>query len=519
MARQNKDQNYLHGIYYTPVPLANILVANINSSAVTSAFDPSFGSGVLLKAAFLRFQENNQDISITGCDIFPEYNLLPEKFHKNLYEVDFFEYNPENKFDLIITNPPYVKHQIRRTDLGINDDILDIYNLGFKIPKQSDLWVYFLLKSCLHLNKNGSIAAILPWSFLQAEYSIPVRKYLSLNFKQIKVLGIKNKLFHPAEERIVLIWLENNSDIDSSLKFSYTTNEADKNINYRRLSKEEWLSSKVGIIQEKLLTQVKNILKKNSKFKKLSEVGFVRSGIVTGANKFFIKKSQEWDSLKITNEHLKKIVTSSNELTSVLANNSNEIKELVTLDTSIAEHKEYIDLGVKDGINLLSHPASRTPWYIPVSQSIPDAFFPYRIKEIPFLALNTQSLVSTNSVHRIYFPNLSLREKKWIFVSMLSIFSQIKMIEISKSYGRELLKIEPGTMKEIPVVISQNKNINKIYNTIVKLICQGQKKEAVLMATQAIIEETEISKKDYSKSYSVYELMTGIIINHEAKRT
>jgi len=94
---------------------------------------------------------------------------------------------------VIVMNPPFVRHHL------IDNEKRKLYQRMVAgicpIKWSSDLWAYFLVKSCLHLNTGGKVGAILPWSFLQAEYAQDIRIWLSDNFKEIQLLGTQCRIF------------------------------------------------------------------------------------------------------------------------------------------------------------------------------------------------------------------------------------------------------------------------------------------------------------------------------------
>ena len=84
-------------------------------------------------------------------------------------------------------NPPYVRHHtLTYTKI---QKYSKTTNSICKLKKTSDLWAYFLAKALGHIKEGGSIGAILPWSFLQADYARDIRKLLSNKFKHIKIVS------------------------------------------------------------------------------------------------------------------------------------------------------------------------------------------------------------------------------------------------------------------------------------------------------------------------------------------
>jgi hypothetical protein len=132
----------------------------------------------------------------------------------------------------------------------------------------------------------------------------------------------------------------------------------------------------------------------------------------------------------------------------------------------------------------------------------PDAFFPYRVSQIPYLVLNEKGVQCTNSIHRIYFKNMSGTEKKWIQISLLSVPGQLSIESNSKVYGSGLLKVEPGSLKKAIAVKNKSKVIDSIYDKISKLLSLQKRSNAMDLATDFIDAELNISSdlSDTAKS-------------------
>ena len=75
--------------------------------------------------------------------------------------MDFFDYPVSYKFDTIIGNPPYVRHQdiIKSTKEKLNNELFDA---------RTNLYLFFIEKSLKHLNENGEIIFITPRDFIKA---------------------------------------------------------------------------------------------------------------------------------------------------------------------------------------------------------------------------------------------------------------------------------------------------------------------------------------------------------------
>ena len=80
---------------------------------------------------------------------------------KTIIQGDFFAYPTVHKFDTIIGNPPYVRHQ------DILPETKKLLNMeGF--DRRTNLYLFFIAKSLDHLNKGGELIFITPRDFLKA---------------------------------------------------------------------------------------------------------------------------------------------------------------------------------------------------------------------------------------------------------------------------------------------------------------------------------------------------------------
>lgn len=137
------------GQYFTPEHIVDQMISLIENSG--SILEPSCGNGAFLKKL------PNHTIGIEIDSHFTGNNIL---------NIDFFDYNPIEKFDTIIGNPPYVKYQeIYSETLNKLPDILD---------KRSNLYLFFMWKSIDLLKDNGELIFIVPRDFLKTTSARPL---------------------------------------------------------------------------------------------------------------------------------------------------------------------------------------------------------------------------------------------------------------------------------------------------------------------------------------------------------
>jgi adenine-specific DNA methylase len=484
-----------NGIYYTPEKLAKYLAEPLINISTKSVFDPAYGEGALLLAAESIYKQkvgSEATLQLFGSDIHPVNGLLSHFPEANLWQQDFFNLENDQKFDTILSNPPYVRHQNQSRGL-IREYRERFVDLQF-LSNSSDLWAYFVVKSVSHLKPGGSIGLIIPWSFLQADYAKDIRFWLVDKFENIKVLALNHPYFEEesAQERVVILWLSNKDHPTDRIEFAFAR-DIESNISYRELQRAEWNSNKVvGVNND--LDSIFLRISKELKFSKFETLADTRIGVVTGANSFFIRKEEELTKIGFNPKRLLPIVTSAKELPDLITNGYLNLKRLVLIsEVERTQFAEFIDIGEKLEFNQRSHSKMRKPWFSIDPGKTPDAFFPYRVGQIPYLVLNTHQIQSTNSVHRIYFKEgIGERSIKWILVSMLSIYGQLSMEANAKTYGRGMLKMEPGALGKVLVYKGNHDQVDDVYDIVIDLLGKEEKEAALHIATNFIDDSLQV---------------------------
>lgn len=499
-----------NGIYYTPEDLAKFLVSRLLTKSTRTVLDPAYGNGALLLAAEAHYREFNsksEKLDLFGCDIHPDKKRVLHIPKKNLKKIDFFKLPLPNKYDLIFTNPPYIRHHNQ------NGNLIKRYKESLKeinfLSNTADLWAYFLIKSTLHLKSNGSIGAILPWSFIQADYSQKIRGWLLDKFKHIELLALNNDYFESAQERIVILWLKEYGNQCNSIKVAFNK-DFNSSFKFSSITEKDWTAQKLISIKSRTVDTIFQKLTKDYGFDTFEKYAICRIGIVTGANKYFIAGLNEVKKYGFKTDHLIPIITSSKELPEYIANGKENLKNLIVLnETNAIKFEDFIKKGISQGFDKRAHSRLRHPWYSINPGVIPEAFFPYRISRIPYMVLNHENIQCLNSVHRIYFKNLSRVETCWLHVSILSVYSQLSLAIHAKTYGRGMMKIEPGGLNKISVYVSSDPSVTPIYQKVVDLLKMNQKDKAVQIATKFINMKLKIDDKLFQLTFKSLEKITN----------
>jgi adenine-specific DNA-methyltransferase len=169
MSKLNID--FLGQVFTQEQIVKNMLKLRKNKGSV---LEPSCGDG-----AFFKNIENCIGIEF-------DKSICPEK----AINIDFFDYDTENKFDTIIGNPPYVKYA------NINESTKKKLNIEF-FDKKSNLYLFFIEKCIRHLNKGGELIFIVPRDFVKATSAIKLNKFIYLNGTITDWIELGDKIIFP----------------------------------------------------------------------------------------------------------------------------------------------------------------------------------------------------------------------------------------------------------------------------------------------------------------------------------
>ena len=210
----NKKEKQNNGIYFTPpntiIKALNILI-NYNKT-FNNILEPSCGSCEFIDK-LLNFYPN---ATVSGV----EYNKIIYDNIKNNYDNnsnikiindDFLKNNLNEKFDLIIGNPPY--YVLKKAEVE-----KEYYNYFDGRP---NIFLLFIIKSLSLLSEEGILCFILPKSFLNCLYYNKTRKYIYDNYSILNIIECDDNYIETEQQTIIFIIKKGNDTGNSNLNDKY----------------------------------------------------------------------------------------------------------------------------------------------------------------------------------------------------------------------------------------------------------------------------------------------------------
>jgi len=297
------------GFVETPEEIAKLMIELSSTDKNALVLDTGCGRGIFLRALKDKGYKN-----VYGIEIDEElYKYCYNKFGKE-YKIilgDFLTYNFEEKFDLIIGNPPYVH---------FNQLPLEKADVVRKIIKTSegDIYYAFIIKSISLLKEGGELIYIVPYHFFYNTYARIVRETLLKHGKieiiidldevrlfnnespETVIFKFKKGKYDLKNEKIKLLNIKTRKvkvfEIYNKVKDALNTKTSNELFNYSEIP--HYLTS------EPWSTFVFNIPEFPSV--KLKDIAKVGVGLVSGFDKAFLIDNCQLD-VEFSSEELKLI--------------------------------------------------------------------------------------------------------------------------------------------------------------------------------------------------------------------
>lgn len=481
-SRKTRGERNRLGQFATPTKLAkdilNYAKTLISKKTKINFLDPAVGTGSFFSALVSTFSESEIE-KAKGFEIDPHYADPSKGIWRdsilNIKISDFTNENPpekKNQFNLIICNPPYVRHhhisaQDKQRLMKLCEERIGIMTNGL-----SGLYCYFLLLSHDWMTKNGIAGWLIPSEFMDVNYGKALKEYLIDKVKLLRIhrFDPDNVQFEDALVSSAVVWFKKTKPPKSyQVEFSFggTLREPSisRNISTETLRQEpKW--TRFPVLDARVL----------SKGAKLSDLFTTKRGLATGNNNFFILSREQIQEHQLSFRFFKPILPSprylkKNEIQADAENNPLIEKRLYLLDCKLSEDEikkkhpnlwAYLQIGIKNEVHLKYLCRNRTPWYSQEKREPAPILCTYMGRDKqkgggkPFRFILNHSNATATNVYLLLYPrpllsrtfqnNPGLMRTVW---NALNNISTDNLIEAGRVYGGGLHKLEPKELSNV----------------------------------------------------------------------
>lgn len=473
------------GQYATPNSLA-IEILNYSKSLLPSDekirfLDPAIGTGSFYSALLKSFPIEQIE-SAVGYEIDQNYAEITLRLWANtplkLNIADFTEVSPSEeedfRFNLLICNPPYVRHHHLSFEKKKSLKELGIKAAGIQLSGLAGLYCYFLLAAHRWMSQKGLACWLIPSEFMDVNYGEKIKDYLLNQVTLIRIhrFDSNDLQFDGVLVSTSVIWFRNikpthQHSIEFTAGGSISNPIVSKAISSKFLKNIlKW--SRVAISDAQKIQTKSEV--------KLSDLFEIKRGVATGANNFFILTPKQIDRLSIPSELLTPILPSPRRLPEdeVFADeqgNPNLECKLFLLTCKLQPEElrinypsvwSYLQQGIDAGIPKRYLCKHRSLWYLQETRHPTPLLCTYMGRYQskngkPFRFILNHSRAIAPNVYLMMYPKQNLatlltakpKLLKLVWKALNSISMQSLIYE-GRVYGDGLHKLEPRELANAP---------------------------------------------------------------------
>lgn len=466
------------GQFATPFMLAQEMLRYAEALLPPGPFrflDPAFGTGAFYSALGSLYP-NGRVVEAAGFEIDPHYGRPAEtlwgKSGLVLHLEDFTHRKPDPRFDLLICNPPYVRHHHLTTDEKARLRRRTAEVCGIHVSGLAGLYCHFLGLSHAWLADGAVAGWLIPSEFMDVNYGAAIRQYL---LEKVSLLHIHR--FDPLDAQFTdalvssaIVWYRKAPPAsDHAVTFSFGGSLANP-VRVRVVPAQSLaLEAKWTRFPDEAVRPLASVPTLGDFFR-------IKRGIATGNNRFFILPEEEIKGRGLPMEAFRSILPGSryvdDEIEADDVGDPRIARRLYVLDLRMNEDEiarrmpslwQYLEEGKSKGVHEAYLCRHRNPWYAQEDRPAAPLICTYlgradSRRGRPFRFILNQSRATVANVYLAMYPtpllaramgrDARLMRKIWRALNQLP---PERLLGEGRVYGGGLHKLEPRELAKVPV--------------------------------------------------------------------
>lgn len=465
------------GQFATPPALATSL-AHYAQSLVgidpVRFLDPAIGTGSFFSALSQSFPSNQIQRAL-GIEIDPLFASIARELWVpeglRVMEGDFTNQRPEPLYNLVLANPPYVRHHHLSGPEKERLKIRLAQSFRLDISGLAGLYCYFVLLCHEWMEEQGLAIWLIPSEFMDVNYGAALRHYLTEHVTLLHIhrfcptdVQFKDALVSSA----VVVFRKTSPPVGHRIRFSFAgsiqtpRHEAFVLLDTLRRSRKWTQFPATTEVMERTGST-------------LGDFFSIKRGLATGSNSFFILNEKQIEEWQIPQEFLKPILPGpryvTKDVVEALADGTPDLsRRLFLLDCSEPEETiklnwprfyAYLQTGQNEKIPESYLAGHRMPWYSQEQRRPAPFLCTYmgrsRNGKHPFRFIWNRSTATAHNVYLMLYPKgpllRVLQEHPELHSQVFDALKQITPAQLQSEgrvYGGGLHKVEPKELAQIP---------------------------------------------------------------------
>ncbi len=437
-------------------------------------FDPAIGTGAFY-AALCRNFPKRRVLESFGYEVDPVYgepaSRLWREFGLVIELADFTQANPANRFNLVICNPPYVRHHHLQDKDKHRLFVQTEQASGMRLSGLAGLYCYFLGLSHAWMAPGGLAGWLIPSEFMDVNYGRAVKQYLlhRVTLLHIHRFDPNDVQFADALVSSAIVWFRNTiPPRDHLVKVTFGGTLLSP-------TRSRTVSTRLLADEPKWSRFPRSSEGKKSETVTISDFFNIKRGVATGSNQYFILSEEKLVERRLPHAEFVPILPSprylsENEIQADRQGNPNVRPRLFLLDTNLPMDEirrryptlhDYLQEGVARGLHKRYLCRHRNIWYSQEQRTPAPILCTYlgrsdKKQRRPFRFILNQSRATVANVYLAMYPTPllahALKRDPSLMRRIWQALNQIPVGELlgeGRVYGGGLHKLEPKELANV----------------------------------------------------------------------